>query len=666
MSDTKMMIKLIGLNLFFLLYSFGLHASSDEERFLEVLIEENREVNGVYQQCLEALGDGRRDRVMGCVWDGHSPRNGVEIQGISDATKRDIIDALEQIRGGQEVRFRGVDLSKDLSDRDDNERSPASAEDQLYNRDAQAVANFFGDRIREKMFGIGGDAEKRLYVGDDSQFHNLYRTQLSKNVIEAISSFCMEAYPLINSNGIISFYRPGDHDQRKAIRERYLELLHIPIPNDPNDPEAQESEGEKTVAYHFWSACSIRIQPICEGRRMRIVSQDERDNIGENEIIRMMSDDPTNPNLHVLSGPDQACPLPRNVSPNFLLGISSDIDEALSRLNLTASNSEGRPPYNVNSCRGWDKHTRNFACSVVDMINSSRRSLEGLTRIEENWENLHKDGEICADQNCGNAAGMMGGSNYDFYRPDRAEGSDADSLTTMTSADTVGSEEYQAAINEMRDGIERCLEQGDEEMCQRFLEQDHERRLAEIDEYDLRTRAMQQKIEEIEEGDEQALEDYLKEEGYSDEQIALFMSDPEQIQQLITERYAQMRARLVDGMRNQLSLRSQKGEEFNFDDDKRTLESIQAEIEGRMARTRDIVHFNNVISGYLNITSGEGEDQTRSRNTASLIAERDRLYEDFEESRSALEEAIGDSGAGGDADSVELQTDTIFRYFIGY
>ena len=55
--------------------------------------------------------------------------------------------------------------------------------------------------------------------------------------------------------------------------------------------------------------------------------------------------------------------------------------------------------------------------------------------------------------------------------------------------------------------------------------------------------------------------------------------------------------------------------------DTSTLGKIKTDLASRNDDLKNLIHFNNIVSSYLNITDGTGDSKTITRNTASLFAE---------------------------------------------
>ncbi len=616
-----------------LISSVQANQKSEQKKFLIRLINENNEVSRAYENCRE------EEEAMDCVWG-----------RLNESTRSDIQEALRQIekKGGenQEQSYRGVDLTNNLALEIDRELPNG---EQIRDAEIEVIGQFFGERLREALFGQGKDSDKRIHVVDHSQFYELYKTQISKNVIEIISSFCIEAIPLNldydKAGGYTTFYRPESPEKRAEIRAKYIQLMQVPSGNQSN------------MAYDLWGLCARNIQPICEGRLIR--SQNELDDDQVETLKRSLGDHfyighNTEEDKQTLLLTTRAQPL----STGELLGNitpESAFNGILTSSNINLSNSNDE--YRVN--------TRNMACAVASHLDASKRNIAGVNSIQARFRDFQK--ENCTTPSCGSLRAVADWGNSDVFVADQNKGTDFNSLTTMTSKDTV-SEKYVENVEKRRELMNECLENRDRQACAHFLRPGQKDLNKEIDELELRSIAMGEKIKEIDE-DEAELRKYLEEEGFSDNDIERFLSDPEKIQERITARYESMRQSLIENLRLEAQTRTRSDDiDFNNSEQMSSLETIQRELEHKVNQTRDIVHFNNIISGYLTLTNRESSES--SRNTASLFAELDGLHADFSESQQDLQRAAEESGLEPtprrDDQSVEMEVETLNQFFLGY
>jgi len=108
------------------------------------------------------------------------------------------------------------------------------------------LGEFYFKRLNENLYGTHEEG-KKLYVSH-SAFFEIYKSQVSKNLIESLSSYCIEA-----EKGK-AFIISNDKEKRSDIRKKNIRRL-------------QEIEGKDqdavSVGYKDWEICMQAIQNIC-------------------------------------------------------------------------------------------------------------------------------------------------------------------------------------------------------------------------------------------------------------------------------------------------------------------------------------------------------------------------------------------------------------------
>ena len=170
------------------------------------------------------------------------------------------------------------------------------------------------------------------------------------------------------------------------------------------------------------------------------------------------------------------------------------------------------------------------------------------------------------------------------------------------------------------------------------------------------------------------MREYLKEEGYSPDQIKTMTVDKEAIADLkaqILNRFANQKAAIIKEMAGRIADKTAvaegvitpKGGAVKKDDISK-LEKIKIELESRTSDLQNLVYFNNIVSSYLTV-----EDKTKksaSRNTASLFSEANTLEK---EQAKLLKDQIKDADLKdqkGQASTTDLDVDNINKSFLNY
>ena len=164
--------------------AYGQAVENEEGGMLEKL-RETEPVKSQYASCQQEREDPVKfgiypDGMAGCVW-----------------------SKLDQSQKEQVQRM------VEFIEKDENGRTPAGQEENKKQFDSVSLVNskraqldpvdekvqeFFAKKIVDGLYGDGSD-NKRTIVKHDN-FYQLYKTRLSKNILEAISSFCVEAIPI--------------------------------------------------------------------------------------------------------------------------------------------------------------------------------------------------------------------------------------------------------------------------------------------------------------------------------------------------------------------------------------------------------------------------------------------------------------------------------------
>lgn len=612
---------------FFLILSFFLltttpaeaSAPQTQQEYLERLLSENDRVKRIYENCSEDLN---------CLW--------AQLESNENRQLREqILEGLRVVRerereGQREVeedRYSGLNLRQGL----ELSRSPSSNESASSQREESAIRSFFADRLREEF--LGHREGKRVYNFNHNSYYQLYRTQVSRNAIEYMSSFCLESYPLALENfslgergfSFLTFIRPADLEKRKKVRDKHLELL-----------QRVDSDG-KNQAYQFWLQCSTQIQSICENKTSRVIPSDDNSLLTfAQELAQERSD------IVFTQTPDQGGRITLDKSCQD----QSSLRPHWSSLELDPTTD----------CRddNYREHTLAYACAVSDNLRAARQTIEGLNQIEE------KMGQF---ESSGNMIGAIDNANNSFEIGN--EQLDINQLTAMTSAEVLDESGLDEEVEATRQRLERCREHRNEHECAEFFNFDEQaRELAEqeIDEFDLRMRFVNARIQENID-DEDEMRRVLQEEGLNQQEIDVLMENPEQIAGQIADRYERSRQALIEGMRAELSL--QYVSEDSFDS---VYARRESELQDRVERTGQLVHFNNIIMGHIDIIDGQGE---RSSNAASLHSEIRGLASAFEDRqdelvRSAEESNISEPSSGGGTQYLNLETNVINQFFLGY
>lgn len=305
-----------------------------------------------------------------------------------------------------------------------------------------------------------------------------------------------------------------------------------------------------------------------------------------------------------------------------------------------------------------DAESKKQACLVMDFIKSARKSLLIAEKQSQFYEGLKSDSPKIA---------------ANFKEPDK-EKSTNDSLTQITSSDLEkefagsGKSKDPTSIKKVNDAlakdVDNCVQPDgqikNEAACKKYLNTNTDEQNKSFVEYGLTQNIEKARLEE-KLNDDANVAAYLKEEGYSTEQITA-MTDKaniDEVKKQIKDRFAAEKEALIAEMKSKIeSKTTTKTGDFQASSGK--LQDIKNDFSNRTKDLGDLIKFTNIVSSYLEV--GEKNKEEKKRNTASLFAEVNSMKpEDAKEIKKQIENAkLQDSKT-----NTELGVDTINCYFTG-
>jgi hypothetical protein len=547
----------------------GFQIKNDENDPLQKLVEISP-FKERYEQCskIQPAPD-----IGNCIWNG-SPAAGIaRLTADEKKVAQQFMETNQETDGRAPAdasnetskKYEGVNVSRFVSNKD-----PALLK----------VGEYFSKKLKEALYGELKDAatKQQVQVVDHGTFYDLFENRISKNIVEATSSFCIEAEEIPSvvrdyqtdpaGKPITMFLISEVPATRVSVRTKSIQGLKNQV---------NAASGEKTnLSFQNWSRCITSLNHMCHG---------------------------------------------------FKYILSSQSSPSKTKQTLTC----GTPPSdNIGGCSPRARtYTKGRACAVTNYLKNARQSLIAMTSLKKKW-----DEKAAASQGTalfettackGNSRDEKTGkclSNLEVKLVSKSRDNDVrpeiDKMTTLTSQEMIDASGFKEEAASIAQEFKKCKDEGDDEVCKKFIAGDKENKIKELAEMDLRSRAIDQKLQ----GDDfnkDEVEKYLKEQGYSDEQISK-LQDPAKIEKLeieIREKYKQERIGLIANLKEQINETTVKGD-LDRTRDSVVLTSIETDLNSRTKRFAELVHFNNIVSGYLEI---EDQSGTKTRNTASLYAE---------------------------------------------
>ncbi|MBK25156.1 MAG: hypothetical protein CME70_14275 [Halobacteriovorax sp.] len=502
------------------------------ENRLELILESGA-AKEKYDQCKELIGTKKlTSAVSDCLWEGKVPgeTSPNPAYALTEEEKGKVTEALEAV--GENYAGDTPDMNKDKFESLDSGFLKEAKKDPAFKK----LNEFLTAKLKKEIYG---EAEKgKLKVADHMVYHELYKSQLSKNVIQAISSYCLDAD--VDNNYLV----PMDKDDLKKLRKKNIERLG----KQDVDPETNEPLAQK----HF-NKCMGNLKHICYGTGLARIEEDGK-------------------------------------------------DKFVSYSKLDDSNYP-------------DSKTR--ACNVVTYMKQIKQNIIALDGIKKKMDDLG------IERGKAVRLGLDQGQELQEYDSNKNE-----QITTLTSKELVEDSGFKEANDEKKNEFEKCLnEEGeiqDESLCEKFVStsaSEREEAAKLLAEAELRSRGQKKRIEDKVQ-DEEGVTKYLTDQGYTEEEISQMKNDPDIVDKLVGEinqRFDAEREAYIKSIREKL--KGKVAEETEKDgvkslDTKAKLNEIKDELTSRTERYTELIHFNNIVSGFIETQDDEGNSGSNTTGMA--------------------------------------------------
>lgn len=220
-------------------------------------------------------------------------------------------------------------------------------------------------------------------------------------------------------------------------------------------------------------------------------------------------------------------------------------------------------------------------------------------------------------------------------------------LTSISSNEFVNKSGYSDTLASQKAEVDQCIESQDMEKCKKFLDDPAKKKELEdaIAEYDLKKRMMKSKLEKM---DAEQIKDYLKEEGRTDEEIERVLASDETIEsvrQEINRNFDNERQAIINQMKTKVNERTIASDSKGFETELPKLEKIRQELAQQGESYKQLIHYNNIVSGFLSVTDSSGK--TVGTNVQSIQREMaDSAYD--KNNAGARQPASSDQGSSDD------------------
>lgn len=253
--------------LFLIIFSHSAYAEEKKATSKMVVssVEENEDlrkllkipgVQKIYDQC-KALNKSLKD-MPACIW---------EDVAKDQNLKEMVLAAYKETITYKDANNKNI---KDLTANQTNIRMNFSAEQ---NKGYEKLAEIIGKKLHESLYGEKPDPEKLVAI-DHTKFHDLYKTELSKAIVDSMTNYCLKtdlSTPFENMNSISSCedeqclnVKPGAElvECKKAAKGKCLNLSFSTAPST-NMETNLKAMNEGTINESMVTACMSSIPANC-------------------------------------------------------------------------------------------------------------------------------------------------------------------------------------------------------------------------------------------------------------------------------------------------------------------------------------------------------------------------------------------------------------------
>jgi hypothetical protein len=500
--------------MFLLIYFFSINLFGDEQLLTDQILTSNKdlfieipEMKTRQETCTKLIKEGPLViDLPTCILKGSGDGQ------LPPLTAEQITNLSEKLKSKLGPQFEGKELY---------------TAEQKYDSAVKKLGDYYFQKLNETLYGKQDKDDplawsKKRYV-EHSTFYEIYKNQVSKNLIDALSSYCIEADP--EQSFIISIKR----EEREKIRKKNIDNLEIIF---------GEGEKAKSLAFKDWETCMQGIQHVCY--KTAYLNQ-------KKELVADYS--------------------------SKLEGSKAD----------------------------WD-YSNKRACLVMNYLKNTRQTILKVTEIQKLMNYVDGDSDKRIDW-FKDIAGL------DLFSETKTP---IDSITGITSSDFKKSEmekENLVLVEKLKD---KCITNRDAKECQKLIFQNEDKSYNLAAEIALRTTAMLDKIEKM---SDEELKVYLQEQGYPQEKIQELAKYKNELKKEIIDRYKADQQALIDELGQRIEAKSL--EKITPEEQKEKIDKILEELTARPLEFKQLIHFSNMISGYLTVSS----DGKKSKNFQSIFRE---------------------------------------------
>ncbi|TDP52240.1 hypothetical protein C8D79_2891 [Bacteriovorax stolpii] len=301
-----------------------------------------------------------------------------------------------------------------------------------------------------------------------------------------------------------------------------------------------------------------------------------------------------------------------------------------------------------------NSRSKQRACLITDYVKTARKNIQIADKQKEFYTSLEKEGTT---QIASNMKIVTDG-----------EKASSDSILKITKKEVEDSLKKPDEANLAE--IDQCMDVDTKtiknvEVCKKFLSTNKTANEVAFAELGMRQLAQEEMLTE-ELKDDEKVREYLKEEGFKDEEIQKLTASAESIEEIrskILARFKNEKEAIIEEMRKKIETKTSSSDGKIDNQDISKLEKIRNDLASRTSDLSNLMQFNNIVSSYLE--TNDKKSGTNERNTASLFAEAKTM--DGAEGK-ALQEQIkkADLKENKGNSTIDLNVNEINNSFIKY
>jgi hypothetical protein len=443
------------------------------------------------------------------------------------------------------------------------------------------LENYLSKRLEEALYGKENQKNKgTLTLTKHEIFYDIFKTQLGKNILSTVTSFCINA-----DENLLQSSEPTERSQQRIKNiSKLTEMLPMQDSNSANGGQAnqQADASDSNAAYRHYANCISKLPHICDGTSV------EYPNGMTWKFEDEIKSSQTPAGAQGNSGEDKL-----NTSKNYTINQACTTTRELKRLRKALIDNQ----------------------DTLDKI--KKHKSENPQTVKLNIKNLEK----------------IYGTGSD---PNEAT---LDDLTSLTSNEFANKSGMNKKLNEQGNFFVTNCVNGNHPKCKEMINnnKDYADFLKMKDEYNSRTQVLKGKILSM---TEQETRDFLLKEGRSQAEVNSILDqakknpDSEFLKKQIAESYERERESIIKQMSEKLensnielgqlaAASTYNGSTIssgNIDPQKvkDLKEKIAQRIENNKTEIRDTILFNNIVTGYLSVQDDKG---VKSKNVTAAHRE---------------------------------------------